>query len=174
MHRWCLNSPRNKAYLGLVLVGLITLLCPLTALLSDRIGRYTVMLIGAVGVALCAYPGFVWLNNSPSLQTLISFQCGLAVLMVLYTGPAAAALAELFPVQVRALGVSLAYALSVTLFGSATPALITLIYRQSGDALAAAHWLFAAACLSAIPLAWVSLSKYRASATPALAAEHET
>ena len=169
-----LELPRNKAYLGLVLVGLITLLCPLTALLSDRFGRYTVMLIGAVGVALCAYPGFVWLNNSPSLQTLIIFQCALAVLMVLYTGPAAAALAELFPVQVRALGVSLAYALSVTLFGSATPALITLIYRQSGDALAAAHWLFAAACLSAIPLAWVSLSKYRASATPALTAEHET
>ncbi|MCD9116635.1 MFS transporter [Pseudomonas bijieensis] len=169
-----LAVPRNEAYLGLVLVGLITLLCPLTALLSDRIGRYTVMLIGAVGVALCAYPGFVWLNSSPSLQTLISFQCGLAVLMVLYTGPASAALAELFPVQVRALGVSLAYALSVTVFGSSTPPLITLIYRQSGDALAAAHWLFAAACLSAIPLAWVSLSKYRASANPALVVEHET
>ncbi|RMS88628.1 Proline/glycine betaine transporter major facilitator super protein [Pseudomonas savastanoi] len=168
-----LELPRNKAYLGLVLVGLITLLCPLTALLSDRIGRYTVMLIGAVGIALCAYPGFVWLNNNPSLQALISFQCGLAVLMVLYTGPASAALAELFPVQVRALGVSLAYALSVTIFGSSTPTLTTLIYRQSGDPLAAAHWLFTAACLSATPLAWMCLSKSRASSSMRIAIQRK-
>ncbi|KTT31107.1 MFS transporter [Pseudomonas oryzihabitans] len=155
-----LALPRSEAYLGLVLVGLITLLCPLTALWSDYIGRYPVMLIGAGGIVMCAYPGFIWLNHHPSLEALIGFQCGLAVLMVLYTGPAAAALAELFPVQVRALGVSLTYSLSVTIFGSLTPALITLIYRQSGSNLAAAHWLFITACLSATLLAWMCLSKY--------------
>ncbi|WAH56085.1 MFS transporter [Pseudomonas silvicola] len=160
-----LGLPRDEAYLGLVLVGLITLLCPLAAGLSDRVGRHAVMLAGALGIALCAYPAFTWLNRGPSVQALVSVQCGLAVLMVLYTGPAAAALAELFPVHVRALGVSLAYALAVTLFGSSTPTMITLVYRQTGNTLAAALWLCATACLSAVPLAWMCLRTVRAGAS---------
>ncbi|RMW00199.1 Proline/glycine betaine transporter Major facilitator super protein [Pseudomonas amygdali pv. tabaci] len=143
-----LNLDAGKAYYGITLVGFITLLSPLGGWLSDRWGRYNVMLLGALGVLMLAYPAFLALKHNPQDMGLMLLQAGLAVFMVLYAGPASAALAELFPVAVRSTGISVAYASSVLLFGSFTPMLVTLLYRYTGDPMMAAYYLLAAALVS--------------------------
>ncbi|AZC26577.1 MFS transporter [Pseudomonas sessilinigenes] len=143
-----LNLDAGKAYYGITLVGFITLLSPLGGWLSDRWGRYNVMLLGALGMLLLAYPAFLALKHNPQDSGLMLLQAGLAMLMVLYAGPASAALAELFPVAVRSTGISVAYASSVVLFGSFTPTLVTVLYRYTGDPMMAAYYLLAAALVS--------------------------
>lgn len=143
-----LHLDAEKAYYGITLVGFINLLSPLGGWLSDRWGRYNVMLLGALGVLVLAYPAFWALMNNPQDSGLMLLQAGLAALMVLYAGPASVALAELFPVEVRSTGISAAYASSVVLFGSFTPSLVTLLYHYTGDPMMAAYYLLAAALVS--------------------------
>ena len=90
---------------------------PLFGALSDRIGRRgNMLLFGALG-ALCTVPILTALQgvSSPLLAgVLITF--ALAIVS-LYTSVGAVVKAEMFPAEVRALGVGTAYALGNALFG---------------------------------------------------------
>ena len=76
--------------------------------------------------------------------------------MLIYTAPATAVLAELFPTEVRATGVSLTYSLGVALFGGFTPYFITQIISLSGQKVSIAFLLMAAAAVSFITIALIA------------------
>ena len=90
---------------------------PFFGALSDRIGRRSNMLLfGALG-CLCTWPILTELQSesSPWLAfLLITLALGI---VSLYTSVSAIVKAEMFPIEVRALGVGFAYALSNALFG---------------------------------------------------------
>jgi MHS family dicarboxylic acid transporter PcaT-like MFS transporter len=90
---------------------------PFFGALSDRIGRRNNMLLfGALGT-LCSLPILTVLQgvSSPWLAfLLITLALGI---VSLYTSISAIVKAEMFPIEVRALGVGFAYALSNALFG---------------------------------------------------------
>ncbi|MBR0715620.1 hypothetical protein [Bradyrhizobium liaoningense] len=68
--------------------------------------------------------------------------------MLIYTAPASAVLAELFPTKVRATGISLTYSLGVAIFGGFTPAIITALVNWTGRPIAVAFYLVGAALIS--------------------------
>lgn len=110
---------------------IFALLQPLFGLLSDRVGRkplligfgilgtlFTVPLLTALSRATTPGEAFVWLL--------------LPLLIVSgYTSINAVVKAELFPAEVRALGVGLPYALTVAIFGG-TAEYIALWFKQAG------------------------------------------
>jgi MHS family alpha-ketoglutarate permease-like MFS transporter len=90
---------------------------PVFGALSDRIGRRTSMLwFGALGTLLTA-PILYALNSvtDPVIACLLII-CALAVVS-LYTSISGLIKAEMFPVEVRALGVGLSYAIGNAIFG---------------------------------------------------------
>jgi MHS family alpha-ketoglutarate permease-like MFS transporter len=110
---------------GIIAVTVSLALIPFVGRLADRIGRRPVLMAFAFGSALYAWPSLVLLTPSTTFLQVVVLQ---TVAMVILTGFAAASavtMAEQFPAEVRATGIGLPYALSVTLFGGTAPYLIT-------------------------------------------------
>jgi MHS family proline/betaine transporter-like MFS transporter len=136
-------------------LGLLSVLvaAPLAGALADRVGRYPVMLVSASLILVLAPPAFWLLTRFPSLPALLAFQLLFAVLAGTFTGPAPAAITELFPAEVRSSGMAIAYNLAVTLFGGFAPLIATSLVSATHDAAAPAIYVAAAAALSLIAIA---------------------
>ena len=90
---------------------------PVFGALSDRIGRRTNMLLfGALGV-LCTVPILAALQSVASAWPAFLLITLALCIVSLYTSVSAIVKAEMFPIEVRALGVGFAYAVSNALFG---------------------------------------------------------
>lgn len=110
-------SKEQSTSLSFISLLLFALLQPLLGLLSDRIGRRPLLIgFGVCGV-LFTVPLLTALTNTHSL--IIAFLLLMAALVIVsgYTSINAVVKAELFPAEVRALGVGLPYALTVAIFG---------------------------------------------------------
>jgi MHS family proline/betaine transporter-like MFS transporter len=134
--------------------GLVILmvLVPMFGALSDRIGRKPLLVGSAAGIAVLAYPLISVLAKFPGVGTLMTVQAIMAVLIAAFTGPAPAALGELYPTHVRSTGMSLAYNGAVTIFGGFAPFIATWLIATTGNALAPAYYVVAAAVASLVAL----------------------
>ncbi|HTO79361.1 MAG TPA: MFS transporter, partial [Methylocystis sp.] len=92
---------------------------PLAGALSDRIGRKPVLIVGAAGLALSAWPLF-WFINTPHVAAILAGQCAFA-LFLSCNGAGPAFLVEAFPKHVRCSGLSVAYNLAQSVFGGTVP-----------------------------------------------------
>jgi MHS family proline/betaine transporter-like MFS transporter len=61
-------------------------------------------------------------------------------------------LSEQFPVEVRAIGVSLSFSTAVSIFGGLAPLVATWLIAQTGDPLSPSYYLIFTALLSLIAL----------------------
>jgi MHS family alpha-ketoglutarate permease-like MFS transporter len=108
-----------KVASNIMLVALLVymLMQPVFGALSDRIGRRNSMLcFSGLGV-LTVWPIMAWLQvESQPMAALALIIVALAVVSF-YTSISGIVKAEMFPIEVRALGVGLAYAVGNALFG---------------------------------------------------------
>ena len=128
-------------------VGLSNLLwLPVMGALSDRIGRYP-LLIGCAALALLtAYPALSWLVSAPSFERLLAVELWFSFLYGSYNGAMVVLLTEIMPAKVRASGFSIAYSLATAVFGGFTPAICTWLIHTTGNQAFPGLWLsFAAA-----------------------------
>lgn len=128
------------------------LLCPFIGLLSDRVGRKPLMLVGSVLLVLTAYPLFRHMDATRGFASLLTVQVVLAVLIAFYTAPVSAMLGELFPTGTRSTGLAIAYNLSTVLFGAFGPLIVTWLIEITGNPLAPSFYVMAAAAFSTIAL----------------------
>ena len=101
---------RQGDVLGVILAACICpLLCiPFFAHLSDRYGRPRLFLIGAIGVAIWAWPMFALIDTAKLWLVLLALVvCFIGHSMMF--GPQVALYSELFPTDVRYSGASLGY-----------------------------------------------------------------
>jgi MFS transporter, MHS family, alpha-ketoglutarate permease len=112
-------------------LALFMLVQPVVGLLSDRVGRRPVLLAFGVLGTLLTVPLLTALGGArsgPHALLLLS----VALLVVSgYTAINAVVKAELFPTEVRALGVGLPYAIAVSLFGG-TAEYLALWFKSIG------------------------------------------
>jgi MHS family proline/betaine transporter-like MFS transporter len=131
---------------------ILMVLVPMFGSLSDRIGRKPLLVGSAAAIAVLSYPLISVLAKFPGVGTLIGVQATMALLIAAFTGPAPAALGELYPTHVRSTGMSLAYNGAVTIFGGFAPFIATWLMATTGNALAPAYYVVAAAVASLIAL----------------------
>lgn len=105
---------------------------PLFGALSDRIGRRANLLLFAAGGLVMTVPVMSALQvvQGP-VPAFLLISVALAVIS-LYTSVAGIVKAEMFPIEVRALGVGLAYALGNALFGGSAE-FVALTFKAQGN-----------------------------------------
>jgi MHS family alpha-ketoglutarate permease-like MFS transporter len=108
-----------------------TFLQPIYGALSDRIGRKPLLIFfGAVGT-LATVPILTALKDTKAPFVVFLLICAAWIFTAGYTSINAVVKAELFPTNVRALGVGLPYAITVSVFGGTAPA-IALYFKSIG------------------------------------------
>jgi MHS family alpha-ketoglutarate permease-like MFS transporter len=104
---------------------------PLTGALSDRIGRRWVLIcFGVLGTTL-TWPILSTLAHTRDMATAFALTTGAVLIVSAYSSVNAVVKAELFPTEVRALGVALPYSLANALFGG-TAEYVALGFKQAG------------------------------------------
>jgi MFS transporter, MHS family, proline/betaine transporter len=114
--------------------------------------RARIMLITAWGFLLASYPCFWLMDRYPSLATAIFAVGFLNLIKAGYSGVLPSVLAEQFPVETRAIGMALAFSISVTIFGGFAPFTATWLILKTGDPLSPSYYLMATAFLSIVAL----------------------
>jgi len=148
-----LGLPFSQALIATTVAASVVFACsPVFAAISDRHGRKPLLLLGASAFALLTYPAFALIVAHPSLGRLAAVQSGFALAMAMYAGPAISVYAELFPTRLRSTAVSLIYGITAALVGGFAPLIVTWLIAATGNPLAPAVYVVAAAIISAVAL----------------------
>ena len=107
------------------------LLQPIVGFISDKIGRKPVLITFGVLGMLGTVPILTALGETKNLWAIAGLSMLALVIVSCYTSINAVVKAELFPPEIRALGVGLPYALTVSIFGG-TAEYIALWLKQIG------------------------------------------
>jgi MHS family alpha-ketoglutarate permease-like MFS transporter len=125
---------------------------PLFGALSDRIGRRTAMRWFGGLATLCTAPIMFSLGSvtSPVVACLL-IMAALAIVS-LYTSISGLIKAEMFPVEVRALGVGLSYAVANAMFGGSAE--YVALWFKAGGMEQNFYWYVTAMCAISFVVAW--------------------
>jgi MFS transporter, MHS family, proline/betaine transporter len=142
---------------GAVILGIAS---PFAGHFSDKFGRSGILTGTAWLFFLTIYPVFYLMVASPSLATAIFAAGWLSLVKAGYSGVLPSQLSELFPTRVRGIGVSLSFALAVTIFGGFTPFVATWLIAVTGNSLSPSFYMMLTAGLSIIALVFVRRRRY--------------
>jgi MFS transporter, MHS family, proline/betaine transporter len=142
---------------GAVILGIAS---PFAGHFSDKFGRSGILTGTAWLFFLTIYPVFYLMVASPSLATAIFAAGWLSLVKAGYSGVLPSQLAELFPTRIRGIGVSLSFAVAVTIFGGFTPFVATWLIAVTGNSLSPSFYIMFTAALSIVALVFVRLRRY--------------
>jgi MHS family dicarboxylic acid transporter PcaT-like MFS transporter len=135
MQKYLVNTvhmdPKVASYIMTGALFLYMCMQPAFGALADKIGRRNSMLwFGGLGT-LCTVPLLVTLKTTTSpVLAFVLITLALAIVSF-YTSISGLVKAEMFPVQVRALGVGLAYAVANAIFGGSAE-FVALSFKNAG------------------------------------------
>ena len=130
-------------------LAIITVLLPISAYLSDRIGRKPSLVTGCTGMILIGFFLFSTFSGD-NLTHKIIVQLGGGLFMVLFAGAFAPFMVESFPTRVRMSGISLGNVISFSVFGGSAPLLASYLISSTGNVNAPGIYLSICSVISLI------------------------
>jgi MHS family proline/betaine transporter-like MFS transporter len=165
-----LHLPQYTGFVATLIGGVILAIgSPLAGHWSDKMGRPRLMLITCGLFVLTSYPAFYLMVAWPSLAACIIAVAWLQLCKAGYSGVLPSLLSELFPVETRAIGVSLGFSTAVTIFGGFAPFVATWLIVQTGNPLSPSYYLIFTALLSLAALIAIQRRGRRAESNGAAA-----
>lgn len=113
-------TPRTATAIAAASLLVFTVLQPAVALLSDFIGRRALLLAFGVLGTVATVPLMTALSSAGTAIQAFALIMTALIIVSGYTAVSAVVKAELFPTEIRALGVGLPYAVAVAVFGGTT------------------------------------------------------
>jgi MHS family proline/betaine transporter-like MFS transporter len=148
-----LHLPASTGFTATLIGGAILALgCPLAGYWSDKLPRPLLMVIACWLFVLTSYPAFYLMAAWPSLAACIIAVGWLQFVKAGYSGVLPSLLSEQFPVETRAIGVSLGFSTAVSIFGGLAPLVATWLIAATGDSLSPSYYLIVTALLSLFAL----------------------
>ena len=144
-------------------VSMVLLLClmPLSAWLSDWVGRKPVLLASLLTLTMGTLPLFYLILHGTTTEIILG-ELSFALILGFSTGAIAATNVELIPSMVRCTGLAFAYNASIGLFGGSTPMINAWLIRSTESPMAPAFWGTITALVSLLTLAlWVRETRFR-------------
>jgi len=147
-----LHLPASIGFTATLVGGVILAIgCPLAGYWSDRMTQRSALMVVACWLfVLTSYPAFYLMAAFPSLAACIVAVSWLQLCKAGYSGVLPSVLTELFPVETRAIGVSLGFSTAVSIFGGLAPLVATWLIAVTGDSLSPSYYLIGTALLSLI------------------------
>jgi MFS family permease len=128
---------------------------PLFGHISDRIGRKTMYMLGAVTVGVFGFVYFAMLETGSLVLIFAAIVLSLIPHDMMY-GPQAALIAESFTGKLRYSGASLGYQLASVIAGGPAPIIATWLFATYGTPFAIAGYILACAILTLIATAMMT------------------
>ena len=125
-----------------IALGLASVIFPLLGgWLADRAGRRPVMIWPRALIALLCVPAFLWLVREPSAGAVYAVTFLMSALSSINAAAIIVAIPESLPRAVRSAGLSIVYALAVSIFGGSTNYLVNKLVAMTGDKMMPAYYL---------------------------------
>ena len=128
------TSGFDRATASQIMTGALTLMLliqPFAGRLSDRVGRRPLMIFFGATATLFTYPIFVMLEGTNSVAAAFALVLAALIMVTGYTSINAIIKAEMFPADIRALGVALPFAIANVIFGG-TAEYVALYLKDIG------------------------------------------
>ncbi|RLZ11898.1 MFS transporter [Faecalibacter macacae] len=123
-------TKEESTFISFLSLLIFAMLQPVFGLLSDKIGRRPLLLAFGVLGTIFTVPLLTGLANVTTMWGAFAFLMVALIIVSGYTSINAVVKAELFPAEIRALGVGLPYALTVCIFGGSAE-YIALLFKQN-------------------------------------------
>jgi MFS family permease len=148
-----LHMKANVSFAATVVFGLANIIfSALAGALSDRFGRWPLMVIPRALFTLGIYPAFVLIVHNRDALTLLGAAFILGALGQMgVTG--FVALSEALPKRVRSAALATTYAVAISIFGGTTQFNVTWLIVHTGDVMMPAYYLTVAAIVSLVAMA---------------------
>ncbi|WP_283163423.1 MFS transporter [Sporolactobacillus mangiferae] len=130
--------------INFVALLIFLILQPLAGLLSDHIGRKPLLYVFGIGGTIVTVPLFMLMQSAHSVTAAFLLMMLGLLIVTGYTSINAIVKAELFPTEIRALGVGLPYGLTVAIFGG-TAEFVALWFKSIG--IETLFFFYVAACI---------------------------
>ena len=127
-------NKRNTLSLNTEIMIILLLLYPISAWISDRIGRRPMFLLGTGWLLFGSVPIFR-LIHSTNTSEIFRGEIALAIAVALLAGAKNAANVELMPAEVRCTGLALAFNAAEGWFGGTTPLLAVWLITITGNVM---------------------------------------
>ncbi|KAF0865107.1 MFS transporter [Pseudomonas sp. LD120] len=131
---------------------------PVIGALSDKIGRRPILIAFGILGTLFTVPILTTLHSVQSWWGAFFLIMAALIIVSGYTSINAVVKAELFPTEIRALGVGLPYALTVSIFGG-TAEYIALWFKSIG--METGYYWYVTACIACSLLVYVTMKDTR-------------
>lgn len=142
-------SDSESASVGAIILITMTIVLPISAHISDKIGRKPVLVIGVLLLICFTYPIFIVLGSMNYTYAVLS-QMIFAALIAFYMAPVPTVLVEIFPTKIRFTGVAISYNISAAVFGGTAPMIGMTIATITGNKYALSYYLVSLAVVSLI------------------------
>lgn len=122
--------------------------------LADKFGRRSTMIWPRLLLTLATWPLFLLLASHPTVANLYLATVVLTALTAISSAASLVVIPELLPKAVRSTGLSIAYAVGVSLFGGTTQYVVTWLIKATGDPVSPA-WYVTLTSVITLAAMWV-------------------
>ncbi|SDT24404.1 MFS transporter [Microlunatus soli] len=160
--------------LQIIVMAVCLVLIPVIGKLSDRFGRKIIVRVGAGALIVLAVPSLL-LIRADSVAAILAGLLIMGLSLICFSATMPSTLPSLFPTVIRAGALSIAFNISVSLFGGTTSTVMKALVGATDNLMWPAFYLIAAGVIGLISIHKVPESNGKAlwGSTPAAASREE-